>query len=226
MLRIVLNTESGAESFCFYHFRQVLKIYRSLVTLSDTFGALADEAGKAHPAFLLSNEQSLTVFNLHVFFLLTGILLAEYCEFKPKVGMTCVGGLTGFAEDDGSRRLIEMHEEMEDVFPLYDATGLPMSPAERRFLPSAKCQVTFDIEVDGCGNKRSCTIDACGGKVPYAKCRGRQGKCLGNRAGISFPFLSGTSPSLLNVHCFSTSFSSQPLVLRRCSQIQQVFLAY
>ena len=117
----------------------------------------------------------------------------QYCRFKPGSGMKCEGGLTDFLKDDGSRRLIEMHEEMEEVFPMYDAAGQLMSPSERRFLPAAsKCQATFTIE-DGCGNSRSCTKQGCGGKVAFAKCRGRQGKCLGSKVGISFPFLKSKS---------------------------------
>lgn len=138
--------------------RAVLNIYRGLKSLADQFKDIDPN----------------------------GILLADFCRFKPGQGMECKGGAFDFGNDDGSRRLIEMHEEMEEVFPLYDSSGLPMSASQHRFLPSGKCTPTFSQDNDCVGNCKGCT-----GKVAKAKCTARKLKCKGSAAGISFPFMKG-----------------------------------
>ena len=44
-----------------------------------------------------------------------GILLADHCIFKPGQNMTCTGGVVDFLLDDGSRRLMQSAQEMEEV---------------------------------------------------------------------------------------------------------------
>ena len=110
-----------------------------------------------------------------------GLLLADYCEFKPGA-FNCNGGLTDFISNDGSRRLLEMHEEMEEVFPLYDLSGLPMSASQSRFL-STGCTANFSQD-NKCAGSCSCS------GLAKAKCKARELRCKGTSAGISFPFMS------------------------------------
>ena len=114
-----------------------------------------------------------------------GLLLADYCEFKPGA-FNCDGGLTDFISNDGSRRLLEMQEEMEEVFPLYDLSGLPMSASQSRFLSSTDCTAKFSQDNDCAG---SCSCSGLG-SLAKAKCKGRELRCKGTSAGISFPFMS------------------------------------
>ena len=143
--------------------------------------------------------------------------------------MTCAGGLTDFPSNDGSQRLIEIHQEMEEAFPLYHSNGLPMSPAQTRFL-SVKCMTATEFsKADGCGNGQSCS--GCGDKLQTAKCKGRQLKCKGSGAGISFPFLKGTHMTLqygyLTYICLSYPHLNLPVYPSVSShKIRQVALAY
>ena len=114
-----------------------------------------------------------------------GLLLADYCEFKRGKPFNCNGGLTDFISNDGSRRLLEMQEEMEEVFPLYDLSGLPMSASQSRFL-STDCTANFSQDNDCAG---SCSCSGLG-SLAKAKCKGRELRCKGTSAGISFPFMS------------------------------------
>ena len=135
--------------------RKLLELYDSIVKLSELFKSLGDT-----------------------------ILLAETCVFKLDTGMDCSGGLTTFKDDDGTRRLIQMEQEMEEAFPLYDSSGLRMTPSQPRFLMN--CGPLFDG--DDCGDKMSCS--GCTGTLDKAKCKGRQARCFGSKKGVSFPFLS------------------------------------
>lgn len=94
----------------------------------------------------------------------------------------CVGGLTNFASNDGSQRLLEMAREMEVNFATYDVSGNPISPAHR-FLNDG-CTATF-VKPDCRGACTSCST------ADRVKCRARQLKCKGSSVeGISFPFMS------------------------------------
>jgi hypothetical protein len=96
--------------------------------------------------------------------------------------MACTGGLTDFASDDGSRRLLLMSREMEEVFVTYDAWGHPISP-HHRFLGT--CTATFNPP-DCKGDCTGCTT-----KATKVKCNARKLRCKGKSIqGISFPFLS------------------------------------
>lgn len=110
-----------------------------------------------------------------------GLLLASTCLFTPENGAECSGGLVDFLDDDGSRRLIEMRQEMQETFVTYDASGLPVSPAHR-FL--ADCTASFV----GPDCEGSCT--GCGSKANTAKCKGRELACKAkNVQGLRLPFL-------------------------------------
>ena len=135
--------------------RKLLELYDSIVKLSELFESLGDT-----------------------------ILLAETCVFKLDTGMDCSGGLTNFKDNDGTRRLIQMEQEMEEAFPLYDSSGLRMTPSKPRFLMN--CGPLFDD--DDCGDKMSCS--GCKGTLDKAKCKGRQARCFGSKKGVGFPFLS------------------------------------
>ena len=67
--------------------RAILSIWRGLRSLAEIF-ASADE---------------------------DGILVAGTCVFKPRQGMECSGGAADLLNDDGSRRLMELAQEMEEV---------------------------------------------------------------------------------------------------------------
>ena len=73
---------------------------------------------------------------------------------------------------------------MEEAFPLYDSSGLRMTPSQPRFLMN--CGPLFDG--DDCGDRMSCS--GCKGTLDKAKCKGRQARCFGSKKGVSFPFLS------------------------------------
>lgn len=109
-----------------------------------------------------------------------GILLASSCTFKPGVGVNCEGGVTDFASDDGSRRLLEQARHLEnEVFPTYDLAGNRITPAHR-FL--ASCPPTFSGP-DCAGDCNTCS----GSEKP--KCLARQLKCKAlNTEGLKFPF--------------------------------------
>lgn len=108
-----------------------------------------------------------------------GILLASSCTFKPGVGVNCEGGVTDFASDDGSRRLLEQARHLEnEVFPTYDLAGNRITPAHR-FLA---CTPTFSGP-DCAGDCNTCS----GSEKP--KCLARQLKCKAlNTEGLKFPF--------------------------------------
>ena len=105
------------------------------------------------------------------------------CKFIPNQGVDCSGGLSDDVFDDGSRRLLDMAQEMDETFTTYDTAGYPISPAHR-FLAN-DCTVSFGKPE--C--KGGCT--GCKGKVAKAKCKGRELKCKGGSVeGLSLPFLS------------------------------------
>ena len=135
--------------------RKVIQIYESMKTFSETLNGFDAD----------------------------GILLADECMFIPNQKVKCSGGLSDFVFDDGSRRLLDMAQEMEETFVTYDAAGYPISPAHR-FL-TGECTAKFE--------KPECTggCTGCQGKVAKAKCKGRQIACKGASVeGLSIPFLS------------------------------------
>lgn len=117
-----------------------------------------------------------------------GILLAESCTFKPGKGMTCTGGVTNFATNDGfDRRLHVVSQEMEQTFEAVDSSGLPVS---YRWLATTCDGIKF--EGPDCPGKCDCTD-----KVSKAKCLARQLRCKGkNTEGLSFPFMNDPSKVL------------------------------
>ena len=106
------------------------------------------------------------------------------CKFVPGRGVDCNGGVSDLIFDDGSRRLLEIAQEMEKTFVTYDAAGNPISPAHR-FLMN-ECTAQFDVENDCEGG-----CSGCKGKTTKAKCLARLGACKGKSIeGLSLPFLS------------------------------------
>ena len=94
----------------------------------------------------------------------------------------CTGGLTGFALDDGSQRLLDMAQAMEETFVTYDMSGNPISPAHR-FLTD--CTNPF-VKPDCLGSCNDCP-----NTKSKASCLGRKLKCKGSSIeGLSFPFMS------------------------------------
>ncbi len=94
----------------------------------------------------------------------------------------CSGGLTGFALDDGSQRLLDMAQAMEETFVTYDMSGNPISPAHR-FLTD--CPISF-VKPDCLGSCNNCRDTK-----SKASCLGRKLKCKGSSIeGLSFPFMS------------------------------------
>ena len=89
-----------------------------------------------------------------------------------------------FANDDGSRRLLELAEELEDVFPTHDLSGQRVTAVHSHYrMLTAGCPTKFaKPKCEG-----SCT--SCKGKVAKAKCKARKLKCKASSIkGISFPF--------------------------------------
>ena len=118
-----------------------------------------------------------SVIRLKTIFSTDGVLLASHCEFRPESGRNCVGGVTEFLEDDGTRRLVEMSRNLKETFsdPEYDAFGNPISPAHRWLIDN--CPL-FEIDVEdldvepNCGNENSC--NGCDDPTETAKCKARQ----------------------------------------------------
>ena len=109
------------------------------------------------------------------------ISIADECFFRPGQGAKCTGGLTTFTTDDGSRKLLEEAQEMEDVFPTYDYSGQPISPAHRWLAEGCTPKFT------GPDCKGRC--DGCS-TVAKAKCLARKLKCKGKSVkGLTFPFM-------------------------------------
>jgi hypothetical protein len=101
-----------------------------------------------------------------------GILIAESCIFVPGRDKTCVGGAFDFLNDDGSRRLLEQAQEMEDVFPFYDLSGQRITAVQSHYrVLTTGCTATF--------TKPKCqgSCDSCSGKIAKAKCKARQLTC-------------------------------------------------
>lgn len=76
-----------------------------------------------------------------------------------------------------------MQEEMEEVFPLYDLSGSPMSASHSRFLQE-DCTPNFSQDNDCAGSCSGCST------LNKVKCKARELRCKGTSAGISFPFMS------------------------------------
>lgn len=77
--------------------------------------------------------------------------------------------------------MLQLAQEMEEVFPSYDLSGHRVTPvhSHHRML---SCSSTF-VKPD-CVGTCSCT-----GKVELAKCKARQLKCKGSSVeGLRFPF--------------------------------------
>jgi hypothetical protein len=113
------------------------------------------------------------------------IILAESCIFKPGgAGVVCEGGAFDFLKNDGSEEALrQMRElqEMEDIFPTYDAGGNRITSVR---LLQNECTATFE----GPDCVGSCT--GCSTKTANAKCKARTLKCKAqNTPGLSFPFL-------------------------------------
>jgi hypothetical protein len=104
-----------------------------------------------------------------------GILLADYCSFKPGQDKDCAGGL--FEEDDGLRRL-QFAKEMDETFPTYDAGGNKMTPVHRLL---GACPSSFS----GPDCEGTCS---CAGAA-LAKCKAKKLKCKAqNTEGLRVPF--------------------------------------
>ena len=98
-----------------------------------------------------------------------------------------------FLDNDGSRRLLEIATEMEEVFPTYDLSGQRITTVHSHYRRlAAACTPKF--QKPDC--KGSCK--ACSGKIATAKCKARQLKCKGATKGLSFPFMSNL-PSLIGL---------------------------
>ena len=63
------------------------------------------------------------------------------CKFIPNQGVDCSGGLSDDVFDDGSRRLLDMAQEMDETFITNDTAGYLRNPAHQ-FLESA-CTVSL-----------------------------------------------------------------------------------
>lgn len=100
-----------------------------------------------------------------------GILLAEQCIFKPGEEVQCIGG---------SSEVRRLAQEMDELFPTYDASGQRITPVHR-FLSDC----TDDFSPPSCIG--SCS---CGGGTKDAKCKARKLKCkAGSIKGLRFPFM-------------------------------------
>ena len=95
-----------------------------------------------------------------------------------------LSSLSDFANDDGSRRLLELAQEMEEVFPSYDLAGQRITTVNSHYRRlAAGCSPTFTPpDCEG-------LCVSCGGKVAESKCKARQLKCKGSSLeGLGFPF--------------------------------------
>jgi hypothetical protein len=158
--------------------RQVISLYNQMVSFYKKFDdgniEVADDC-----TFTAQNGYVLftSVYNCIPFFLvkLTPVRFDLH-------SVVCSGGLTDFSTNPGTRQLLQMSREMEEVFVTYDAWGNPISP-QHRFLTS-DCQLTFA--------KPDC-IGICTGCPPGAaktKCSARKLACKASSLqGLSLPFL-------------------------------------
>lgn len=100
----------------------------------------------------------------------------------PFTRAVCTGGLSDFSTNDGTRKLLQLSQEMEETIVTYDAWGNLISP-EHRFLQDG-CPLTF-TKPDCIGTCAKCT------GVNKVKCRARQLACKGSSIeGLKLPFLS------------------------------------
>ena len=89
-----------------------------------------------------------------------------------------------FVNDDGSRRLLELAQELEDVFPTHDLSGQRVTAVHSHYrMLTAGCSSNFIAPT--CAG--SC--DFCFDEATKAKCKARKLRCLGTSSlGIDFPF--------------------------------------
>jgi hypothetical protein len=124
-----------------------------------------------------------------------GILLADSCIYKPGQERQCEGGAVDFATDDGTRRMLELAQEMEDVFPSYDLSGQRITTVHSHYrMLTTGCTAIFTVP-DCSGD---CT--SCFGEGAKSKCESRKMRCkASSTGGISFPFMSDLASSLLGL---------------------------
>ena len=79
-----------------------------------------------------------------------------------------------FVNDDGSRRLLELAQELEEVFPTHDLSGQRVTTVHSHYrMLTAGCSSNFIPPT--CSG--SCT--SCAGEVAQAKCKARKLRCQG-----------------------------------------------
>ena len=93
---------------------------------------------------------------------------------------------SGFAADDGKRRLLELAQEMEEVFRTHDSAGQSItSVADHSHYRMLTSGCTTDFSKPKCAG--SCA--SCSGTIAKAKCKARKLKCkVSSVEGLSFPF--------------------------------------
>jgi hypothetical protein len=85
-----------------------------------------------------------------------------------------------FQHNDGSRRMLELAQEMEQVFPTYDNSGQRVTAVYTHYRRlNSGCESNFE--------KPECSgsCDSCSGKIAKAKCLARKYKCKGSSVEVS-----------------------------------------
>lgn len=121
-----------------------------------------------------------------------GILIAGDCYFKPGKVMTCTGGASDLLDFDGTRRMLELAQEMEEVFPTHDLSGERITAVHTHYRRlNAGCTTTFiKPNCDG-------TCLGCEDKTAETQCKVRQLQCKGEAAtGVMFPFMTDPASAL------------------------------
>jgi hypothetical protein len=102
-------------------------------------------------------------------------------QFSPRFSPTGINiTIRDFRHNDGSRRMLELAQEMEQVFPTYDNSGQRVTAVYTHYRRlNSGCESNFE--------KPECSgsCDSCSGKIAKAKCLARKYKCKGSSVEVS-----------------------------------------
>lgn len=122
------------------------------------------------------------------------VIPVNLCSCINFICLTCTV-FSDFATDDGTRRMLELAQEMEDVFPSYDLSGQRITTVHSHYrMLTTGCTAIFTVP-DCSGD---CT--SCFGEGAKSKCESRKMRCkASSTGGISFPFMDDLAGSLLGL---------------------------
>ena len=82
-----------------------------------------------------------------------------------------IGPFSDFLQDDGSRRMMELAQELEDVFPSYDLSGQRITSIHSHYrMLTTNCPSKFEDPCNG-------TCNSCGSIKATALCKARKLRC-------------------------------------------------